>query len=467
MRVLFVNPNYFEEIYGGFAVKSAAERGHPMPLGMGLLAAGLRKAGHEAEILDMNINDLPAQDLDAKVRDFRPGLVCFTMTTPLYSVIKRAVGRLHDGGYKGLVAVGGPHVTALPREVIEGMPVDFAVVGQGDVLIRKLAEGQVDLRNIWRKVDGKGVEGTQELAEPIVLDELPYAFYNPADVSKYVLSPLYTKANPVAFLETSRGCFSHCVFCNKNIGGYKLVAKNPCRVVDEMEYLLGLGYRELHIIDDGFATDKNRVVAICDEIIRRRLELSWYPRGGIRVDRVDQRMFDKMREAGCYRVPFGVESGSQRVLDVIRKGIRLEQAENAIRLAKQAGLQTEAYFMIGLPSETVADVKASYDFATRTSPDYMKFAITVPLPGTKMFDDIKADGRLLTEDWDQYNFAKDPAKLYRHDVMDSKTIYDLYIKYNRAYYLRPRYILEKLVQGVKTGQLGFYARNGMKVLFRR
>jgi anaerobic magnesium-protoporphyrin IX monomethyl ester cyclase len=466
MKALFVNPNYFEFIYGKYAIRSAPERG-PMPLGMALLSSILNKDGHFVELLDMNIQNIDIDDLLKKIDEFGPEMICFTMTTPLFSIINKYVAIIKETGFEGIIAVGGPHPTALPKEVLEKTEIDFAVVSIGDVLIKKLAEGSPNYKNIWRKVDGKAVEGEKEIDEIIIMDDLPFLSYNKKDIPKYNLSLLYTRNNPVAFLETSRGCFSKCIFCNKNISGYKFVAKSPVRVVDEMEYLLHIGYREIHIIDDGFTTDINRVCQICEEILRRGLKFTWYPRGGIRVDRVEQKMFDMMKAAGCFRVPFGAESGSQRVLDISCKGIKLEQVEKAVRLAKKAGLETECYFMIGLPTETENDVKKSYDLAKKMNPDYMKFAITVPLPGTKLFDDLKNKGRILTEEWDLYNFSLDPTNLYRHDVMSSKKIYALYNRYNRNYYLRPSYIIDKLIKGIKNNSMLFYARNGVKVLLNK
>ncbi len=464
MNILFVNPNYFEFIYGSYAVKFAPERSTPMPLGMGLLSAILQKEGHTVQILDMNILNIGIEALQKKITEFEPEMICFTMTTALFSLIKEYVEKIRRFGFKGKIAVGGPHPTALPRQVLETTDIDYAVVSTGDVLIKKLAAGTLNYKNIWRKVEGKAVEGEQEAGDKVVMDDLPYALYNKEDIPKYTLTPLYARNNPVAYMETSRGCFSKCIYCNKNIYGYKFVVKSPVRVVNEMEYLLGLGYREIHIIDDGFTTNTHRVCQICEEILKRGLKFTWYPRGGIRVDRVEQKMFDLMKAAGCFRVPFGVESGSQRVLDISCKGIKVEQAEKAVSLAKKAGLEVECYFMIGLPTETEKDVKASYELAKKMDPDYMKFAITIPLPGTKLFDDWKKEGRILTEDWDKYIFTMNPSVLYKHDQMSADKIYELYNKYNRNYFLRPSYILERIRKGIKNHNLFFYIRNGVKLL---
>ena len=151
------------------------------------------------------------------------------------------------------------------------------------------------------------------------LDALEFPAYFLYDIPKYIMPRVFSRESPLGVMETSRGCYAHCVYCNKNIHGYKLRQKSPQRVVDEMEYLLKLGFREIHITDDVFTADMPRAYKICEQILRRNLKFPWYPRGGIRVDRINKELLVIMKKAGCYRIPFGVESGSQRVIDVIKR----------------------------------------------------------------------------------------------------------------------------------------------------
>lgn len=254
-------------------------------------------------------------------------------------------------------------------------------------------------------------------------------------------------------METSRGCYAHCTFCNKNIFGYKLRFKSPKRVVDEMEYILSLGFREIHIIDDVFTADMKRAAEICEEILRRRLDVPWYPRGGLRVDRVSLDLLRLMKKAGCYRVPFGIESGSQRVLDTVKKGETLEDARDAVSAAKKAGLEVECYFMIGLPGESPEDVEKSIEMAQSLEPDFVKFTITIPLPGTEYFEALKAQGRIKSIDWEKYTFSTAPKDIYEHDRMDWRTIEGFYVRAHRKFYFRPPYIMKRFLHGLRTGEI--------------
>ncbi len=160
-----------------------------------------------------------------------------------------------------------------------------------------------------------------------------------------------------------------------------------------------------------------------------------------------------MKRAGCYRIPFGIESGSPAVLKRIQKGITIEQARKAVRMAREAGLETESYFMIGLPGETEEDLKLSTQAAIDIDADYAKFAITVPLPGTQMFTQMEANGQILTRDWTKYNFSTNPRELYNHDNLSWEAIGTYETKMYRAFYFRPSYVLRTLLRTIRNGTL--------------
>jgi anaerobic magnesium-protoporphyrin IX monomethyl ester cyclase len=186
------------------------------------------------------------------------------------------------------------------------------------------------------------------------------------------------------------------------------------------------------------------------------LRFPWYPRGGIRVDRVNLKLLKIMKRAGCYRIPFGIESGSQRILDCIGKHITLAQAANAVALAKQAGLETECYFMLGLPTETEDDIKKSIAFAINLDPDYVKFAITIPLPGTPMYEEMRAQHQIKTYDWSKYTFSTSPKEIYDHDVLSWQTI-DRYSELSyKAFYFRPWIVVKTIVRTLLNGSLWWH-----------
>ncbi|MDQ7780778.1 MAG: radical SAM protein [Planctomycetota bacterium] len=462
-RVMLVNPHYYDDIFTRSRVRAAILPG-TTPLGLLCVAAPLVRDGHPVRIVDLNVAPSPNERLAHELSEFKPEVVGITATTPLIHKAYHIAEQAKRFNPETLVIAGGPHASAMPREVLGESAIDCAVRGEGDfVLSRIVSEGlSTAIPNLHFKRDGETVASPSQDAFVQDIDALPPTPYDLLDIGRYRQPRISSRTSPVGYYETSRGCFARCVFCNKNIHGYKVRMKSVARVVDDMERMLKLGFREIQIIDDIFTADMDRARAVCEEIMRRRLRFPWYPRGGLRVDRVEPGLLRMMRRAGCYRIPFGIESGSQRVLDVIRKKITLDQARNAVRWAKAAGLQTECYFMLGLPSETEEDLKRTIEFAIELDPDYAKFATTIPLPGTPMFDSMKAAGRIKTTDWKKYNFSTSPKELYDHDVLPWQTLERYETASYRRFYFRSFYVLKTLLKTADAGTLMQHARAFLK-----
>jgi anaerobic magnesium-protoporphyrin IX monomethyl ester cyclase len=210
--------------------------------------------------------------------------------------------------------------------------------------------------------------------------------------------------------------------------------------------------------------DLSRVKAICDEIIRRDLRVNWSVYNGIRVDRIDRELLEKLKASGCYRVNIGIESGNQGILDGIHKGITLEQARLVSRVSKKVGIETIGFYMIGLPGETEETIKQTIDLAVDLDLDLSKVSIAIPLPGTRLFEEWAAEGRIKTFDWEKYNFHS--KTIYDHPNLDTPTILKYYNLFYRRVYLRPRYLWRRLWRGVKTGDLFFDAYYFLKILFK-
>ncbi|MCX5695221.1 MAG: radical SAM protein [Candidatus Omnitrophica bacterium] len=458
-KILLLNPNYYYDIFNQSKVRSAVSRG-TTPLGLVCIAASLIKDGHGVRILDLNLTDNPDEFLQRAIKDDKPDFVGITSTTPL---IKKAyhLSSLIKAIDKSItIIVGGAHPSALPEDVLKESSIDCVVQGEGDFIFSLIVKEGLSrsIPNIFYKNNGMIVSSC--IHNDIIkdLDRLPFPAYELLNINRYYQPRISSRRAPLGYLETSRGCYGKCIFCNKNIHGYQMRMKSVSRVVDEMDRMLGLGFREIQIIDDLFTADMNRAYAICEEIMRRNLKFPWYPRGGIRVDRVNEKLLKIMKRAGCYRIPFGIESGSQRIIDIVGKKISLEQAQRAVTLAKKAGLETECYFMLGLPGECEDDLKKTIEFSVKLNPDYVKFAITIPLPGTRMFDDMSSRGQIKTKDWDKYNFSVSPKELYEHDSLSWKTIDKYYNISHRKFYFRLSYLLKMFFKTLANGTLLSHAR---------
>jgi anaerobic magnesium-protoporphyrin IX monomethyl ester cyclase len=452
MRILLVNPSYYHDIYDKAKVRVGVSPG-AISLGLLCVAASLIENGNNAKLIDLNIVDEPENHLKKELSAFNPDIVGITSTTPLIKKAYRIAQIVKNFNNNIFIVAGGPHPSALPEEVLRESAIDCVVRGEGDfILARIVSEGISEhIPNVFFKKNGTIIASKIQNETVNDINALPFPAYHLLDLKYYNQPKLTCRKNPVGYLETSRGCYAKCVYCNKNIHGFKMRMKYPERVVDEMERMLKLGFKELHIIDDIFTADMKRAYVICEEIIKRKLKFPWYPRGGIRVDRVNPELLTMMKKAGCYRIPFGIESGSQRIIDIIGKRITLEQAENAVKWAKKAGLETECYFMMGLPFETEEDLNKSINFAIKLNPDYTKFAITIPLPGTTMFNSMLDKGQITSREWDKYTFATSPKEIYNHDVLSWETIEKYSDIAYRRFYLRPGYIFKKVLTSIASG----------------
>lgn len=453
-KVILINPNYYDEIFSESKARVAISRG-AVPLGLVCVASPLIDGRHEVKLLNLNLMENSDEYLHKELREFAPDYVGIYSTTPLINKayqIATAVKKIND---RALVVVGGPHPSALPEEILSESEIDCVVRGEGDFIFKAIVEEGLSpsTPNVFYKDNGRIIKSDIQNDFIRELDTLPFPAYELLDIDKYSQPRISSRKGPVSYLETSRGCYAKCVFCNKNIHGFKFRVKSPVRVVDEMERSLRLGFREIHIVDDVFTADMERAYTICEEILKRGLDFPWYPRGGIRVEKVDLELLKLMKKAGCYRIPFGIESGSQRVIDAIGKKITLEQAENAMKLAKDAGFETECYFMLGLPTETEEDILKTIEFAIKLDPDYAKFAITIPLPGTPMYEIMQAKGKIKTRNWSKYTFSTSPRELYDHDVLSWDVIDRYYDISHRRFYFRLRYILRMIYKTALDGTI--------------
>jgi len=263
---------------------------------------------------------------------------------------------------------------------------------------------------------------------------------------------------------TSRGCPFRCAFCDRPHLGKQFRARSPKNVVDEMVACVKMGIHEFLIYDDTFTVDRKRVLGVCEEIRQRKLDIGWDIRA--RVDTVDAALLKKLRLAGCERIHYGVEAGTEKILKVLNKGITLPQVQNAFDLTKHAGIETLAYFMIGAPTETREDIIQTIKFAERLDPDYVHITILTPFPGTQIYFDGLAQGIFAEDFWQK--FAAHPTtdfvpRYWEQELSTDELITILNQAYKR-FYLRPRYIWKRITRVRPLAELARKAHAGVKVL---
>jgi len=285
------------------------------------------------------------------------------------------------------------------------------------------------------------------LARPFIsnLDSLPFPAFHLLPITKYRPHPPHGRQLPSIPIVTSRGCPYRCIYCSKSVFGGKYRASSPTYIADEIEYLMDkFNVREITFYDDVFTLNKKRVIAICEELERRRIEIPWTCE--TRVNLVNEELVEKMKKAGCYMIAYGVESGTQEILDNLKKDITLEQATRAFELTHKIGIQTIAYFMIGSPGETAETIEETIKFAKKLDPDFVQFSITTPFPGTELCDLAVKEG-MASKDWDDYIYAGLRLSNYPAFVTSTLNKEDLKkwdIRAYRSFYLRFHYLFKRM-----------------------
>jgi radical SAM superfamily enzyme YgiQ (UPF0313 family) len=371
-----------------------------------------------------------------------------TATTPLIKSTW-ALAKLIKKHSQAKVVLGGPHASALPEESARLAQIDFVVRNEGEITFTKLAQAILNQKPT-DKILGisfqKGRKVINNPPRPFIknLDSLPLPSRHLFPLEKYQPSqPLLSMRQPCANILTSRGCPFGCNFCFKGVFGRSYHTRSVESVLNEWEILVKKHQvAEIEIVDDNFALDVPRAIRICQEIIHRRLVIPWATYSGIRVDHQDSGKLTRlMKKAGCYRIAFGVESGSDQILSKIEKKTNLRQIKKAIKIAQKAGLVTMAACIIGNTGENRQTMKATIDFAKALNTDFAQFTVCTPFPGSRLYEEVLKRGRLLITDWDRFDNMGNQA-FFEMDSVKKTDVEEMRQKAYRQFYLRPRKILE-------------------------
>ncbi|MDD5472783.1 MAG: radical SAM protein [Candidatus Methanoperedens sp.] len=448
VKVLLINPS-MEELYKKAKVKSSVPK--YFPLNLLTIATPLMEKNHSVRLLDLNFYTNLKEYLIKSLDDFSPDYVGITFTTPLYSQSLEIVSIIKNYKNDIIIVAGGVHITSDCMDTMKKSRIDIAVIGEGDFKLLEIIDSNNmgKIKGIAYKKEDEIIinERGQYLKD---LDIIPFPSTGLIKIEDYNVPHTYCKQNPVFPLETSRGCVYGCVYCNKSIFGRTFRFKSVKRVIDDLKKIVDLGYKEVHIIDDGFTTDMNRAKQICQLIIQENIKLSFNCPNGIRADNIDLELLKLMKQAGFYRVAFGVETGSQKILDNIIKNLKIEEIVNAFELCRTVGIETTAFFMFGLPGETEEDLKTTIKFAKKLKPDIAKFDIMIPLPSTPIFEEWKLKGYITSLNWDDYGFYHE-KKIYEHPDLS----WDILSKYlnlaYRSFYLSPDFMMRRFTKSLKNG----------------
>jgi anaerobic magnesium-protoporphyrin IX monomethyl ester cyclase len=436
MQVTLVNPPYPE-----------GSHRHPpfIPLGIGYLAAVLEKNGYNVNVIDCQALKLSLTEVENELLKYKPDIVGLTSTTLTYKSALKIIEVAKKTLPTCVTVIGGPHVTFWDEEAFQECPyLDVVVRREGEYTLLELVQ-RLDAGKSFNDVIGTTCRNEGKILKnpnrPYIenIDELPF----PA-IHLFPVQQFNKYGNIIFPVMTSRGCVYWCDFCTAvRMFGRKYRMRNPKKVVDELEALYNkYGEKQYTFYDDAFTVNQARTNEICDEILKRGLNIRWDCE--TRVDMVSKELLLKMKKAGCIAVWYGVEAGSQKVRDAMGKGINNQQTLNAFKWTQEAGMIAVASIILGFPGETKETAWESVKLLKEINPDEIGIYIATPYPGTPMYDYVKKMGWLKIYDFDKYDTA---TPIFESPTMSMKELKEIHDKAHQSFYIRPLYILRAFRKG--------------------
>jgi anaerobic magnesium-protoporphyrin IX monomethyl ester cyclase len=408
-------------------------------LGLGYLAAVLEKNQYEVDVIDCQVLKLSHEEFRSEIGKRQPDIVGITSTTLTYKSGLQMAKIAKEVYPNCLTVMGGPHVTFWDDKALQECPeLDVIVRREGEntllELVQRVEAGKSfhDVLGITYRKDGKTVR-TPDRPYIENLDELPFPARHLWPMERL------REYEDILYLAASRGCVFWCEFCaTVRMHGRKFRMRSPKNVVDELEFLhKTYGVDKFTFCDDAFTVDQARIEELCREITDRKLKIQW--NCGTRVDMVTRELLAKMKDAGCISVWFGVESGSQQVLDAMKKGITTSQTMRVIGWVRELGLKPVPNVILGFPGETKSSAWKTIKFVEKISPDDVAFYnVATPFPGTPMYDMVKENGWLRVTDFDKYDTTK---PVFETPWLSMKELGKLHEAAFHHFYLRPGYFL--------------------------
>ncbi|HUU28550.1 MAG TPA: radical SAM protein [archaeon] len=454
-KILLLTPPYDLKERGGILASVAAD----LPsLGLLYLAGFLRDKGYETAICDASAEKLSFAQLLGIIKKSDASLIGISSTTP--SIMR--TGRLAEEIKKlkpdvGIL-LGGPHSTSVPEETLEKFSSFTAmVVGEGEQTLLEVVERWPD--KSWQEVPGLVIR--DENGRPVrnqcrrllpdinllpvpawdLLNGFPRAF-NPASFK--------SRSFPAAHFVTSRGCPYECIFCDTSVFSRSVRYHSAEYVLDALSLLYHrYGVREISFEDDMFMMNKKRMWAICEGMMQKGLRFTWSCNA--RVNAVTPEILRLFKKSGCWQIAYGIESGSQEILDFARKGIKLEQICQALKLTKSTGIRTRGFFIYGFPKETEITMRRTLDFAKSLPLDDVSVTLMTPFPGSEIYRIAPQYGE-LEDDWAKMTMLQ--TVFVPHGLTKTK-LEEWHFRFIREFYFRPRTFFDYLLQAITHPKMGW------------
>ncbi|HJZ10742.1 MAG TPA: radical SAM protein [Acidobacteriota bacterium] len=450
--VLLFNPTFnVHEHYGKLSDAASLL----LPVSLLYLGGMLESKGVPVRIMDGQCDDLSEGAILRAIEEMKPIAIGITMLTPT-SFDAHKLAAIVKKHYPNLwVLAGGTHPTVLPEETMEDRNIDVIAISEAEHTMMDIYEVLINggdrsaLKNIpgiWYR-DGEEVVKTPDRPLFSDLDKLPLPMWHGVKMNLYHQVPDSTFARPIRVMMSSRGCPFKCIFCSaRQVSGFKYRAHSADRVVEEMEILIQkYNARQIIFLDDNFIISKKRVFEICEKMMQKgyHKKVVWTAAG--RADEVNEPLLKAMKDAGCVMISYGIESGSPRLLELMKKGEKKEHIEKAVAMARKAGLKTRGTLILGFPTETREESLETIDFAKKLGLHFAKFSLATPYPGTALYNIALERGLISSKDWSRFNSQAGYSTYDPVFIPEGRTAEEmkqLQRLATKEFYLRPKQIME-------------------------
>lgn len=426
-------------------------------LGLGYLANSI-KDKNEVKILDCIKENAKIKKFARILKNYNPDFVGFQCYTFDLNFVKEALKECKGFKPEIITAIGGPHPSAVPKDSFEyfNSSLDFIFVGEAEkglpLLLDRLRNNSFgDFSDIpglaWRD-NGKIRINSQEFIENLDSLGMPaWVLIRPEEYPESQHGAFFKKF-PIAPIMTTRGCPFSCTFCAGNIvAGKKIRKHSPDFIIKQIKYLYDRHkIREFHIIDDNFTFDTIYAKDFLKKLINLNLDISWATPNGIRVDSIDEELIKLMKESGLYLISLGIESGSDRILKLMKKNITVKKIRETVSLIHKFGIDIAGFFIIGFPGETKEDIMRTIDFSLDLGLIRANYFTFLPFPGTESYNELISSGEISKVNWDKFYFMSAP---YVPKNLSRRQLKFLHRLAFLKFYSRPQIILKNLL-GIKS-----------------
>lgn len=461
-RILFVSPHIYETAQ------------LTPDLGIGFLASGLRDALYRVDFIDMKRDAVGMRELKNRVRESGYLMACVKVFSLSVREANEVMRSIREADPKITIVIGGPHPSYALEESLRTCPeADAAIIGEADEAITELArrlENGESINNvesiIYRSGGSIRMNPKKHFIDSKTLPPPAWDLMDPRLYRKYENLWYYSRGKTVANVSVGRGCPYLCTFCSDfMISGKKVRYREIESVIDEIKRLQAMyGVDEIHLTDSIFTINKRYVFEFCEALIKNDIKIPWATPYGTRLDTLDAPLLRMMEEAGCYGTSVGIESGSARIMEFMKKGITPQKVEEKLNLIKKTtDMLVQGFFIIGYPTETEQTIRETIDFACRLPLDMAMFSPFRATPGTEIAHWLKENEPEFTPKWDDHSMEK---MTYHPKGITLKELADWNRTAYREFYLRPRIIwnILKTMRGKR--QLSVLSNKFKSRLFR-